>query len=468
MGKGIIKSGGDDGLYDVELTLHKDRVDDTIAIIDAQIEVLTTKIDGMEEGDAKELKKLMRASYQKRKDYINDNLPEDPTVSAWCGDLTEDLSGNVGTIEIPGERGIIQIQPGYEGGAAYDTTRDGQLQPAIANTPEGTFYNLAMLPGWQKWMPTYRHGIISNIDTDNDTCDVALDVVESSQQGLAVNQESNLSGIPIEYMSCNSSAFEDGDAVLVKFEGQEWSGAKVVGFKDNPKPCCLWTFNFPYSGVWPFSLEYESCVYLGAVQTPEFCAPWWSIPPDLISSGNFHSAFSYSELASVRSDVKQNILFTPEIRFGNTSPELYFIVDFADITITGSHPIGSSLKGMHFTFWFTWQHDDEVEPYIVSIGNIGSLTFLTNWSLFASGVYYDYFLRDLWGAYGPIDWDSEAEKWINTEGYVLKEFAVVARSASDSTGGGLYETDAIINFNSFKICSTYPANAIKNISFAFT
>jgi hypothetical protein len=237
MGKGIIKSGGDDGLYNVELALHRDRVDDTIKIIDAQIETLTTKINAMEEGDEKELEKLRRSSYQKRKDYLNDNMSEDPTVSAWCGDLTEDLGGNVGTIEIPGERGIVQIQPGYEGGAAYNITRDGQLQPAAASTPAGTFYNLAMLPGWQKWMPTYRHGVISNIDTDNDTCDVALDAATSSQQGLTVNQAGSLTGIPIEYMSCNSIAFENGDSVLVKFEGQEWSGAKVVGFKEEPKSC---------------------------------------------------------------------------------------------------------------------------------------------------------------------------------------------------------------------------------------
>lgn len=237
MGKGIIKSGGDDGLYNVELALHRDRVDDTIKIIDAQIETLTTKINAMEEGDEKELEKLRRSSYQKRKDYLNDNMSEDPTVSAWCGDLTEDLGGNVGTIEIPGERGIVQIQPGYEGGAAYNITRDGQLQPAAASTPAGTFYNLAMLPGWQKWMPTYRHGVISNIDTDNDTCDVSLESAISSQQSLDVNQRGSLSGISIEYMSCNSTAFEDGDSVLVKFEGQKWSGAKVIGFKTNPKPC---------------------------------------------------------------------------------------------------------------------------------------------------------------------------------------------------------------------------------------
>ena len=240
---------------------------------------------------------------------------------------------------------------------------------------------------------------------------------------------------------------------------------RVMGFTDKPKSCCSWTMIFPYSDTWPFSLEYESCVYQG-VQLPEFCAPWWSTPPNLISSGNFQSAFNYSELTSVSSDVKQTMTFAPEKRFGNTSPELYFIVDFADITVSGSHPFDSSMHGMYFEFWFTWQHDDEIDPHLVQIGNVGGLTLLTNWSLSASGVYYDYFLDDLWGNYGPIDWDGE--KWINVEGYALKEFAVVARSASDSTGTGTYITDAAINFNSFKICPTYPTGAISGISFWFS
>ena len=56
------------------------------------------------------------------------------------------------------------------------------------------------------------HGIISNIDADADTCDVELDVVESSQQGLVVVPfDRNLLNIPIEYPDCNSGAFGDGD-----------------------------------------------------------------------------------------------------------------------------------------------------------------------------------------------------------------------------------------------------------------
>lgn len=237
MGKGIIKSGGDDGFYEVELTFERESLDKIISSIDAHIESLTSVIDTIGEGTEKELLKLERNSYIKKKEYLQNNMPEDPTVSAWCADLTEDIAGDVGTIEVPGERGVVQIQPGYEDNSTYDSTRDGQLQPSIASTPAATFYNLAMLPGWQKWKPTYRYGVILNIDTDANTCDVKLDEVESSQQNLNINQELNLTGISVSYMSCDSIAFEDGDSVLVKFEGQTWDGAQVVGFKDNPKPC---------------------------------------------------------------------------------------------------------------------------------------------------------------------------------------------------------------------------------------
>ena len=237
MGKGIIKSGGADGFYNVELTFEREGLDKTISTIDAHIEALISVIDIMDEGTEKELLKLERNSYIKKKEYLQNNMPEDPTVSAWCADLTEDITGNVGTIEVPGERGIVQIQPGYESNSTYDSIRDGQLQPSIAGTPAATFYNLAMLPGWQKWKPTYRYGVISNIDTDANTCDVKLDEVESSQQNLDINQELNLTGIAVSYMSCDSVAFEDGDNVLVKFEGQTWAGAQVIGFKDNPKSC---------------------------------------------------------------------------------------------------------------------------------------------------------------------------------------------------------------------------------------
>lgn len=178
--------------------------------------------------------KLQKLSLEKRNETL-DAIPETETITAWCADLTEDLTGEVGLIEVPGESTAFNIQPGYEGNAAYNAARDGQLTPTLAMTPAAAFYNLAMLPGWQKWKPTYRYGTITSID--GDLADVSLDAATSTQQSLGVNQASTLTGVPIEYMSCNGAAFEVGDEVLVKFTGQDWGNPLVVGFKDNPEPC---------------------------------------------------------------------------------------------------------------------------------------------------------------------------------------------------------------------------------------
>ena len=104
----------------------------------------------MPDGVEKNLATLKLRSFQLRKSYLIGNTPSDPIVNAWCADLTEDLSGEIGTIEVPGERGTVLIQPGYGGNAVYDSSRDGQLQPLIACPAAQVFYNLAMLPGWQK------------------------------------------------------------------------------------------------------------------------------------------------------------------------------------------------------------------------------------------------------------------------------------------------------------------------------
>jgi hypothetical protein len=161
----------------------------------------------------------------------------DPTVAAWCADLTTDLSGIVGTIEVPGERGLVNIKPGYSNREDYIQASDGQLQPTKAGTPASAYYNYAMFAGWQKWKPTYRHGTITAIDYDADTATVLLDTVYSSAKNIPINQATTLSNVPVEYMECNAGAFSVGDKVLVKFTDQDFSKPKVVGFKVNPKPC---------------------------------------------------------------------------------------------------------------------------------------------------------------------------------------------------------------------------------------
>jgi hypothetical protein len=180
------------------------------------------------------------ASLLKQKEYLM-RIPADPTVSAWCADHTEDLSGNVGTIEINGDpKAAINIRPGYDGRSEYDGSRDGQAMNIMAMTPEQAFYNLAMMPGWQKWMPTYRIGEITTIS--GDTCALILDNANSSLASsgtgpLNINAALELSNVPIEYMSCNGSAFKEGDRVIVQFGGQDFNAPKVIGFEKEPNSC---------------------------------------------------------------------------------------------------------------------------------------------------------------------------------------------------------------------------------------
>jgi len=48
-----------------------------------------------------------------------------------------------------------------------------------------------------------------------------------------------LSDVPVVYMTCHANAFLVGDEVIVKFENQNWSTPKVVGFASNPRGCGL-------------------------------------------------------------------------------------------------------------------------------------------------------------------------------------------------------------------------------------
>ncbi|RLB92208.1 MAG: hypothetical protein DRH26_06785, partial [Deltaproteobacteria bacterium] len=239
MGKGIIKSNLGDGAYSVELTLDRTRIDAAIAKLESEIADLNTLYGEEFDQEKSDILFLKITSLEKRKSFLENNMPEDPTVSAWCADLSESLTGTVATIEVPGERGTIQVRGGYDGAAVYSSERDGQLQPSVAGTPESVFYNLSMLAGWQKFKPTFRHGTITSIDTETDLCDITLESVTSSAQALFINQTDTLDDVPIEYMNCNSAAFEEGDAVLIEFTGQDWENPKVVGFKTDPKPCGL-------------------------------------------------------------------------------------------------------------------------------------------------------------------------------------------------------------------------------------
>ena len=174
------------------------------------------------------------------------SIPSDPQQSAWCADYTEELTGEVGTVEVTGEGEVGQfatwrrviIRPGYENRANYNAARDGQMFHREGQFGYQAYFNAAILPGVQRWRPQYRIGVLTAVDNGAHTCSLNLQSEESSAQGLIVDPPSlALAGVPIDYMECNSDVFETGDRVLVEFQGRDWDSPKVIGFESNPRPC---------------------------------------------------------------------------------------------------------------------------------------------------------------------------------------------------------------------------------------
>jgi len=236
MGKGTIISGGEAGRYTVRLNYANGYLTNKIAQIDDQIDFYYDQIATLTDENAIARRKLWISALRKQK-YIYENAPGDENVSAWCADLTDDLSGEVGTVEIESVNGTVLIRPGYEGNAVFQPLRDGQLQSLLAGDPSATLLNFMFHDGRQKWFPRHRSATLTSVDHEADTCGLTLDTASGAMTGTNINIDSAFAGVPVEYMNCNSAPFEVGDRVVVEFEGNDWDSPKVIGFLTNPKAC---------------------------------------------------------------------------------------------------------------------------------------------------------------------------------------------------------------------------------------
>jgi len=126
-------------------------------------------------------------------------------------------------------------------GSANPVYGDGILKPREFMSPEQAFYNAAILPGVQKWRPTYRRGTLTAINRPANTGSVSLTDAYSEAQSLNINQAATLTGVEFEYMDCHNIPFQVGDDVVVKFIGQDQSEPRIIGFLDNPKACGDWS-----------------------------------------------------------------------------------------------------------------------------------------------------------------------------------------------------------------------------------
>lgn len=221
-------------------------------------------------------KEKLKAQLELKKQVLNEKIRDlEDRISKtkelqqrmWCADYTVNIpiGTEVGTMEIPGERQAVNIQPGYDdtseliyNAAKYNSERDGFLQPIWAMTLFGSgagwFWNAAMLPGWQKWMPLWRIGVILDLQdqedgtrlatirlsnkTSNSSCqsrvfghfDWGAVITDISASGLDINQTEILYNVPFQYMSCDDAPFEVDDEIIVEFrevEAQQWKKEAV-------------------------------------------------------------------------------------------------------------------------------------------------------------------------------------------------------------------------------------------------
>lgn len=160
-------------------------------------------------------------------------------VTAWCADATDAASGEVGTLEVPGEFDVAATTLVIAPQEVPPTLSAGQIVAREVQTGAQAYFNAAILPGWQRHMPTYRAGRLSVVDKAADTATVVLDAARSSAQDLDINAPGVLYGVPVRYMTCNATAFEINDHVVVEFQEQDWAQPVVIGFVTNPQRCDL-------------------------------------------------------------------------------------------------------------------------------------------------------------------------------------------------------------------------------------
>lgn len=160
----------------------REAIDAKIVAYNSEITRLQSQYDEMPETTEDEIFKkrvvqLQIEGLKKTVIYFTDKFPDDETVEAWCADFTEGLSGQVGTIDIAGEKTEdVNIRPARINSSVYSAARDGELYPGIALGPWTSLLNEMIYPGWQKFKPLHRYGVIINgtIDHETNTCVVAI------------------------------------------------------------------------------------------------------------------------------------------------------------------------------------------------------------------------------------------------------------------------------------------------------
>lgn len=229
--------------------------------VDRAGDLVQKKIDEIDNKLATATELLRITSLEKRKEQLQKLLKTEEKTT-WCADLSVFLSNTVDVIEINNEPSNLLLAPASPG---HQTLSPGMITPLLVQTPSQALHSFSLKPGWQKFEPTYRIGEITTINNTANTCDISLDEATSPITGANINQSSSLSDVPIDYMTCNSAAFQTGDRVVVEFKNQEWESPHVIGFESNPRGC--------YSILLIFTNEDESKAFVWDIYNDSLFLP---------------------------------------------------------------------------------------------------------------------------------------------------------------------------------------------------
>jgi len=145
--------------------------------------------------------------------------------NAWCVDLTPCAVDQVVAVaDIDNWHHDQNILPPVNQKHGYGRDPSNMWKGAEQLPPATCVMSYLKFDLWQRICPTFRIGAARSINYLRDEMDVEL-------------RDRTLHNVPVEYMTCNSVPFDEGDRVVVEFQYGTWDQAKVIGFESNPDPC---------------------------------------------------------------------------------------------------------------------------------------------------------------------------------------------------------------------------------------
>jgi len=217
---------------DEYVVLAKEGDPDAADILEEPTRLLAEAADALRAAQRELQTNESETSNLERKRGRLESTPGKRILDAWCADYTTYLEPDdeVSTLEVPNEPQAVLVAPG--GATAQDS---GNLMRTHFMSAAQAFYNAAILPGWQKTMPTYRFGTLTGINEDL-RATIQLEPAVSKAQGISVNRADVLESVFAIYLSSGIAAFRIGDSVLVEFRDRLWSDPRLIGFKSHPRP----------------------------------------------------------------------------------------------------------------------------------------------------------------------------------------------------------------------------------------